>query len=76
MNKHIIFNINYSLKMIQAAEIQAYIYGVCVRGRSDLMNRAFGLPRQTFWKWLTSGAEQGDVIYLNESSITQFLRYH
>lgn len=58
--------------MIQAAEIQAYIGGICVRGHTRIMNRALNMPRQTFWKWLTSGVQQGETIYLNQSHLDRF----
>jgi hypothetical protein len=58
--------------MIHAREIQAYISGVCVRGHPSVMNYAMGLPRQTFWRWLIAGMEQGETIYLNQSHINRF----
>ena len=58
--------------MIYANEMQAYIGGVCVRGPTSVMNRALNMPRQTFWKWLTSGINPGETIYLNQSILDRF----
>ncbi len=58
--------------MIYANEIQAFYNGICVRGPNKIMNRALGLPRQTFWKWLTSNVGQGETIYLNQSHLDRF----
>ncbi len=60
--------------MIQAREIQAYISGVCVRGRTEVMNRAMSLPRQTFWRWIIADAQPGDTIYLNQFHLDRFSR--
>lgn len=59
--------------MIVANEIQAFINGICVRGHTGVMNYAMTLPRQTFWKWLISGLQQGETIYLNRTHIDKFI---
>jgi|LauGreDrversion4_2_1035121.scaffolds.fasta_scaffold1393328_1 hypothetical protein len=58
--------------MIQAAEIQAFIGGVCVRGPQTIMNRAMNLPRNTFWRWLIADSQPGDTIHLNQIHLNRF----